>query len=1206
MTVSLQGFTTNGAISDHATINPFGSVTVTDSNAKDSLSATISFTAANGSLSEAGLSAGVVSNGIVSYALSATSPANLQSKLQALLYTPTAGLAATTQFTLSVKPTMTLSSGINVPQSVAVDNAGNVLVADYGNNTVEKFSVGGTLLWTQSSGVSNPVSVAVDSLGDVFVAANGNIYGNGAVTEFSSSGVLLQTLSNGVSNPYGVAVDSVGDVFVANNFTNTVEAFSASGALLWAQSSGVTQPQSIAVDSAGNVFVANAGNILGNNTVEEFSSSGVLLQTLRSGIRYPQSIAIDSAGDVFVANYVNGTNDTVEEFSASGALLRILASGVNSPDGVAVDSAGNVFVANQGNNTVEAFSASGALLQTLNSGVSNPLSVAVDSTGDVFVANQGNNTVEEFSTSVINNSSQVVALPTNTTGALPKLNNLTVMPSDLNNSAYVKALLNSGDTQLTLALTGTASSSYSVPIGFTAQYIGGASGSNYMVGVQSNLSVATPSAGSSSGFQQMYTVQIQGYSSDYTLTSYNGTATLTSKSSGQAITVNIPQPVAGANNRGVDVQFLDGSVSVTGYTDAASGIWTAFVTQGVAPGGNLNGWYNSSSLALPATGSGQMLDLGSAGVQNSLLNSADNSQSTGFYGGASIGLLPTTVTTINNSTPNAILTGILGAGANNPATFISGDSINLAGGNTTLNLFDFSGGTALPANATVSGVNTLNLASRGSIGSAGSADNFTAWSGLTTLNVTVSATGIGTGNNGLINVVAGSSAVVNLTAKDAYSTTNGLNSQVGAVTLIGGSIITITQNLSTVDGSAISGGGITVNGGSATSSVTVTQSAAVSGKVSDSMVILNDVSANSTTLAGSLTTVVLNNYGSGSSISDNAIRSLSLSGTGGTLTINDSNTGGAALSLTLTGLSATGDNTVTDQNSEISSLNIITVGTTGSTLNGFVDSHLTSISIQGSSALTLLNPSASVTSYSVDGSTASLTVAAHSGANEATLTLNGAVTYNTTADAISTGIILAAGTDNSNISFTTTGALGSSNSNSFTLGNGNNTLSDIVRNAGSTTTISVGTGSNQISTGSNSVNIAVGSHASGIVDSFSVGANGNGSLSILTTLTGAQKGDMISMADAAQFNGTAITAANVASSGGDAATLTGWVNAALSAQGANLQSHGVSWFNFGGNTYLLEQANSQGSAFAAGDTLVKLVGTLNESTAVLNGHALTL
>jgi len=53
-------------------------------------------------------------------------------------------------------------------------------------------------------------------------------------------------------------------------------------------------------------------------------------------------------------------------------------------------------------------------------------------------------------------------------------------------------------------------------------------------------------------------------------------------------------------------------------------------------------------------------------------------------------------------------TGILGAGANNPATFLSGDNITLTGGNTTLNLFDFSCGAALPANTTVSGAQAGN------------------------------------------------------------------------------------------------------------------------------------------------------------------------------------------------------------------------------------------------------------------------------------------------------------------------------------------------------------------------------------------------------------------------------------------------------------------------------------------------------------------
>jgi hypothetical protein len=866
-------------------------------------------------------------------------------------------------------------------------------------------------------------------------------------------------------------------------------------------------------------------------------------------------------------------------------------------------------------------------------------------------------------------SSSISSYAAGSTAVLPQAASVAVSPTDLNNSAYVAALQASGNTNLTLALGSSATApvaaaTYSVLPGFTQTFSGGAQGNTYVVGATANLGVANPvvaataiagasdgqsaastsqtltlqsqtatatattaATGSSSGFQQIYTVQIQGFSSDYTLSSSYGTAILASKSSGRVLTVNVPQPAPGADNSGIDLQFLDGSLSITGNTDS-NGLWTAWVTQGVASGGNLGNWYNSNAIWLvPAANSAQALDLGSASVQNNLLNSADNSQRVGFNGGISIGLLPSTVTAINNSTPNAMLTGILGGGNNLPATFISGDSITLTGGNTTLNLFDFAGGTALPANTTVSGVNTLNLASYGSIGSTGSADDFSAWSGLTTFNATASGTGIGT--NGLVNVTAGNGTAVNLTANDAYTTTNGISSQVGAITVSGGSIITITQNLGAADGSAtginngagaISGGGITVNGGSATTSVTVTQSAAISGQLTDSAVILNDLSANSAMLGGSLSTVVLNNYGGGSRLNDNAIRFLTLSGTGGTLTLNDSNTSSTATSssatvpvttlyLTVTGLSAAGDNTVTDLNAEITTLNIITAGTVSSTLNGFVDANLTSISVQGTSALTLLNPSASLTSYTVTGSTAALTVAGHSDAVEASLTLSGAVTYTSTADTVSTGITLAAGSDNSNIRFSTTGALSGSNTNSFVLGNGNNTLSDIIA-AGvgnsSTTSVTVGTGSNQISTGSNTVYIVVGSHAAGTTDSISVGASANGSLSAITTISGAQAGDMIAMADATQFIGAGVSAANVTASGGSITALTGWVNAALSAQGANLQSHGLTWFSFGGNTYLVEQANSQGSVYTAGDTLVKLVGKVNASAALLNGHVVTL
>ena len=58
----------------------------------------------------------------------------------------------------------------------------------------------------------------------------------------------------------------------------------------------------------------------------------------------------------------------------------------------------------------------------------------------------------------------------------------------------------------------------------------------------------------------------------------------------------------------------------------------------------------------------------------------------------------------------------------------------------------------------------------------------------------------------------------------------------------------------------------------------------------------------------------------------------------------------------------------------------------------------------------------------------------------------------------------------------------------------------------------------------------------------------------------------------------------------------------------DLAQHGLEWFTFNNNTYLLEQANSKGSAYASGDTLIELVGVHNEATATFNAttHVLTL
>jgi hypothetical protein len=58
--------------------------------------------------------------------------------------------------------------------------------------------------------------------------------------------------------------------------------------------------------------------------------------------------------------------------------------------------------------------------------------------------------------------------------------------------------------------------------------------------------------------------------------------------------------------------------------------------------------------------------------------------------------------------------------------------------------------------------------------------------------------------------------------------------------------------------------------------------------------------------------------------------------------------------------------------------------------------------------------------------------------------------------------------------------------------------------------------------------------------------------------------------------------------------------------GGNLAQHGVAAFQFGGDTYLVEQQNEVGTAFGAGDTLIKLAGTPTFNTATVSSGVLHL
>src|SRR6185437_1344213 len=159
-------------------------------------------------------------------------------------------------------------------------------------------------------------------------------------------------------------------------------------------------------------------------------------------------------------------------------------------------------------------------------------------------------------------------------------------------------------------------------------------------------------------------------------------------------------------------------------------------------------------------------------------------------------------------------------------------------------------------------------------------------------------------------------------------------------------------------------------GTSSTTSVTLNQTAAATASVTvagvaDGNVTINDVNAGSATSAGTITNVSLANYGA-AAINDNGLTALTLAGNGGALTLTDALTAPTvtALALNVNGLNAT---SFVDANNEITTLNVVTGGATGSTISTVTDTSLTTLNVSGTQQLTIGTAPASLTSVAVSG-----------------------------------------------------------------------------------------------------------------------------------------------------------------------------------------------------------------------------------------------
>ncbi len=366
------------------------------------------------------------------------------------------------------------SAAVRFPNRVALDALGNIYIADQGNHRIRKFTLLGFMTTVAGNGVADstgdgasatsaslnsPSAVALDAAGNLYIADTGNqrvrkVSTDGTIRTVAGSGLAgfsgdgsPATLAS-LNGPRGVAVDAAGNLYIADTGNHRIRRVTSDGVIRTVAGNGtalflgdggpataatLNAPWDIALDASGNLYIADTLN----NVIRKVGTTGTITTVAGKGtasfsgdggpaisatLNSPSGLALDSAGNLYIADT---NNERIRKVAVSGIITTVTGTGdedffgdrapafaaaLNTPRGVTVDASGVVYIADTGNHRIRLVTREGFINTVGGTGtpgfsgepvpvtdatLNAPAGVAVDAAGFLYIADSSNNRIRK-------------------------------------------------------------------------------------------------------------------------------------------------------------------------------------------------------------------------------------------------------------------------------------------------------------------------------------------------------------------------------------------------------------------------------------------------------------------------------------------------------------------------------------------------------------------------------------------------------------------------------------------------------------------------------------------------------------------------------------------------------------------------------------------------------------------------------------------